>query len=140
MPNVTAISYLPLWGQIFKMKSFKHETAMNVIILQDVISGFHPLRWSGAIHQLVSIRFNLTHSLSLSSGLYICLHFHCLEIDTRGRSMLWWNWTIRRISADPRVSHPGQLMLASDAAPTTQSPQLNLNSIGSLYLCCAWNT
>lgn len=58
-----------------------HETAMKVITSEHVISGFHPLRWSEAIHQLLSIRFNLTHSLSLSPGLYIFLHLHRPEAD-----------------------------------------------------------
>lgn len=54
---------------------------MKVITSEHVISGFHPLRLSEAIHQLLSIGYNLTHSLSLGPGLYIFLHLHRPEAD-----------------------------------------------------------
>lgn len=99
--------------KIFMLQSLypdmRHETAIKVITFQRDISGFHLLRWSEAIHQLVWIRFNLTPSLSLSPGLYIFLHLHRLEgrhYFTPGRRTLWWKWTVRHIRR--HIAHPAE--------------------------------
>lgn len=99
---------------------FKHETRdcnKGNYIKRD-ISGFRPLRWGEAIHQLVSITFNFTHSLSLGPGLYIFLHLHRLggrRYFTPGRRMLWWKWAVRHIrkykahTAEDQFEHEAQL-------------------------------
>lgn len=77
---------------IYLGESILKQSAIKLTTFEDVISGFHSLRWSEVIHQLVSLRFTFTRSWSLCSGFYIFLHSRCLEDRhnfTSGRSMLW---------------------------------------------------